>query len=215
MADVPGYITVPGKIPELLQKVRQVGVPDKVTHEWLRQVGLRSSNDRSLIAVLKQVGFVDANGVPTPAWRQYRGQDHQKVLARAVREGYSDLYSMFPNAHDEDPQVLIHWFSEKSSAGQQTVSKSVSTFKKLAAEADFNGLDSPADPPATGIGAPEPSDQTLPSLATVAGSAARGTGGDGVTINVNVQLTLPETAESSVFDAFFKAMREHLLADER
>jgi hypothetical protein len=37
--------------------------------------------------------------------------------------------------------------------------------------------------------------------------------GGGVTININVQLTLPETKDEKVFDAFFSAMRRHLIDD--
>ena len=72
------YTTVPGKIPTLLAKIRQVGVPPKVTVQWLKTIGLTSSNDTSLIPVLKAIGFVDGNGVPTPKWAQYRGSNYPK-----------------------------------------------------------------------------------------------------------------------------------------
>ena len=36
----------------------------------------------------------------------------------------------------------------------------------------------------------------------------------GVTVNINVQLTLPENADAKTFDQFFKAMREHLLNEK-
>ena len=36
---------------------------------------------------------------------------------------------------------------------------------------------------------------------------------NGVTINVNVQLTIPETTDEKVFGAFFAAMRKHLIDD--
>lgn len=43
------YTTVPGKIPELLSKIKQTGVPPKVTNAWLKTIGFTSSNDGSLI----------------------------------------------------------------------------------------------------------------------------------------------------------------------
>jgi hypothetical protein len=214
MADVPAYTTVPGRIPELLTKVRQVGVPDKVTHEWLRSIGLRSSNDRSLVGVLQQIGFIDASKSPHPSLAPVPRQGSSKVLGRAVREGYSDLYAMFPEAHAQDAQTLSHWFSEKSNAGQQAVSKSVSTFKKLSAEAEFNGLEGDHQASEPDAEASQQPDSSALSPTTVTSTTARRGGGEGVTINVNVQLTLPETANSAVFDSFFKSMREHLLSDE-
>jgi len=48
MADFT-YTTVPGKIKQLLAKIREVGVPQKVTVQWLKTVGFKSSNDASLI----------------------------------------------------------------------------------------------------------------------------------------------------------------------
>ena len=65
MADFT-YTTVPGKIKQLLTKIWEVGVPQKVTVQWLKTVGFKSSNDTSLIGVLKFIGFIDASGVPTP-----------------------------------------------------------------------------------------------------------------------------------------------------
>ncbi len=36
-------------------------------------------------------------------------------------------------------------------------------------------------------------------------------GGSGLTVNINIALTLPETNDEKVYAAFFKAMRDHLL----
>lgn len=58
MADF-SYTTVPGKIGSLLGKIRGVGIPPKATVQWMKQVGFTSSNDNTLLAVLKQVGLID------------------------------------------------------------------------------------------------------------------------------------------------------------
>src|SRR5688572_18195737 len=74
MADFP-YTTVPGKIGTLFAKIREVGVPQKVTQQWLKSVGFKSSNDASLVGVLKYIGFIDGSAVPTLKWTQYRGDN--------------------------------------------------------------------------------------------------------------------------------------------
>lgn len=99
MADAPVYTTVPGKISGLFVKIRESGVPAKATTGWLKTLGMKSSNDPSLLPVLKQIGFVDGSGVPSPAWKQYRGSDHKEVLGRAIQVGYADLYQTYPDAH--------------------------------------------------------------------------------------------------------------------
>jgi hypothetical protein len=68
MADFQ-YTTVPGKISTLFDKIRSVGVPPKVTVQWLKAIGFTSSNDTSLLPVAKAVGFADQSGVPTEYWK--------------------------------------------------------------------------------------------------------------------------------------------------
>lgn len=213
MAEAPSYTTVPGRIPELLKKVRDTGVPPKATQEWLKSLGFKSSNDRTLLRVLRQIGFIDANGVPTPAWKRYRGADHKQVLGRAIVEGYPSLYGMYADAHVRSATELGHVFSTQSDAGKQTIDKTVSTFKALASEAEFDGA-----APEAPEGAPQPTQvnatgrppaDTSPLLPPPAHFTSAG-----MTVNVNVQLTLPETTDDAVFAAFFKAMRKHLLSND-
>lgn len=210
MADAPVYTTVPGKIPNLLSKIRETGVPAKANHDWLKTLGLKSSNDRSLLTVLKHIGFIDSNGVPSPAWKQYRGADHKAVLGRALQVGYVDLYQTYPDAHLHSNTDISHVFSTKSDAGKQAIDKMVSTFKNLASLADFS--DTPAAPSVTTIdGSPAPAPANGLGLESVVASQAAGT--SSLTVNINIALTLPETSDETVLAAFFKAMREHLLTD--
>jgi hypothetical protein len=81
------YTTVPGKIKPLLDKLRQVGTPPKATAQWLKTIGFTSSNDSTLLGVLKTIGLIDSSGVPTGRWSNYRGANHKKVLAEAIRGG--------------------------------------------------------------------------------------------------------------------------------
>lgn len=209
MADTPVYTTVPGKISDLFAKIRETGVPNKATNDWLKTLGLRSSNDRSLLSVLKQIDFVDSNQVPTPAWKQYRGADHKAVLGRAITVGYADLFQTYPDAHNRSNTDISHVFSTKSDAGKQAIDKMVSTFKNLAALAEFSNM------PAAAAGHPLTDDNSpvgageasTPITAPIAPTASR------LAVNVNIALTLPETSNDAVFAAFFKAMREHLFSD--
>jgi hypothetical protein len=58
------YTTVTGKIKQLLDKIRTVGVPPKVSGSWLKSIGFTSSNDATLIGVLKFIGFTDQKRRP-------------------------------------------------------------------------------------------------------------------------------------------------------
>lgn len=43
------YTTIPGNIPKLLDAIQAAGVPPRVTVEFLKTLGFKSSNDRNLI----------------------------------------------------------------------------------------------------------------------------------------------------------------------
>jgi hypothetical protein len=132
------YTTVTGKIKPLLDKVRTVGVPPKVSVAWLKTIGFTSSNDTTLAGVLKFIGLTDASGIPNATWSAYRGAKHRAVLGEAIRKGYAELFAVYPDANARSNTELQHVFSTSSSAGAQVIGKTVATFKALVDEADFS-----------------------------------------------------------------------------
>jgi len=53
-------------VPAILEKIKSAATPPRFTHEFLKSnLGFSSSNDRTIIKVLKQLGFLDSNSVPT------------------------------------------------------------------------------------------------------------------------------------------------------
>jgi predicted secreted protein len=194
----------PGKLGALLEKVREVGVPPKATTEWLKSIGFSSSNDRSMLAVLKQIGFIDGSSVPTARWKSFRGKDGQKALADAIRTGYAELYSTYSDAQDKPTSDLESFFRIHTDAGKQAIDKTVRTFRALASSADFSV--------AAGA-APTEDANTAPELqGTTITSSKEELGVQPVTVNINVQLVLPESTDEEVYRKFFAAMRENLLS---
>jgi hypothetical protein len=198
------YTTVTGKIKPLFDKIRTVGVPQKVTQPWLKTVGFTSSNDGTLIGVLKFIGFIDQSGIPTARWSSFRGATHKVVLGEAIRQGYAELYAVYPDAHSRSNTDLQHVFSTSSSAGQQVVNKTVQTFKALVDEAEFPAsaaatetvmhtgpLHTPAAPQATPAAAPQ-----MPS------------GGPAVHIDIQIHIS-PESTAAQI-DKIFESMAKHL-----
>lgn len=211
MAEGPAYTTVPGKIPQLLTKIRETGVPPRATNAWLKGLGFTSSNDATLLGVLRQIGFTDTSGVPQPAWREYRGANHRAVLGRAIVLGYEALYATYPDAHLRTNTELFHVLSTQTTAGKQTLEKSIATFKNLAKEADFKEGEHSAD---GGVAASSVTQGQGPGSGQVGSEIATSQlSRNGMTININVELTLPETTDEKVFEAFFRAMRKNLIDD--
>lgn len=204
MADY-AYMTATNKIKVFLDKIQEVGVPPKATQGWLAGIGFTSTNDRALIPILRQIGFVDGTGTPTRRWEEFRGGD-RRVLGGAIQQGYAAFYSTYPDAHSRSTAELENIVkSTAPKLGKDAVSRVIATYRVLVSAADFgeNGS-APAAPPETGPNGATPAAEPQPA------TLVRGLGG-GFTINVNVQLTLPETTDGAVYEKLFAAMREHLL----
>jgi hypothetical protein len=199
------YTTVPGKIKPLFDKLRQVGTPQKATVQWLKTVGFTSSNDSTLLGVLKTVGLVDSSGVPTSIWSSYRGSHHKKVLGDAIRTGYAELFAVYPDAWQTANGDLEHVFSTSSSAGKQVIQKTVGTFKALCECAEFGSVEQQ----------PSPVVHTGPMHAAVAHQApAPQNPGLGTVItpsvHIDIQIHISPEASTDQIDQIFKSMAKHL-----
>jgi hypothetical protein len=202
MADYP-YTQVTGKMKSLFDKIQQVGIPEKVDKKWLASIGMRASNDHTVIPVLKFIGFINSSNQPTERWTKYRDKNRAKlVLAEGIREGYAELFQTYSDAYRRSDEELKAFFSTKKTGGAQVISKTVATFKSLCDLADFESLSS-----SEVITQPSrvAQDNLVPNKIT-------NELGTGITININIQLTLPDTTDENVYDKLFAAMRKHLLA---
>ena len=186
------YITNPAKIGPFLEKVRSGGRPDKVTQKTIESLGFKSTNDRPLLSILKGLGLIDGSCVPTPRWSAFRSNS-KAALADGIREHYASLFALYPDAYQKDTEALHSFFSSNTSVSATTLNFIMSTFKRLCSLADFTqnseaiALTSPAA--AGHIGAP----------AVIAHSQPVVSAGPGLTVNINVQLTLPENADAKTF----------------
>ena len=202
MSDVI-YTTVPGKIPNLLSKIKQVGVPPKVTNAWLKTIGFTSSNDSSLSGVLRIAGLIDSSGVPTARWGQFRGARGKEALGEGIREGYSELYAVYPDAHLRPNAELELVFSSSSKAGKQAIQKAVSTFKNLVAEAEFSS--EPVE------GETHFEAQTLHVPVTNNKEAASASSkSQAPSLHIDVQVHISSEASAEQIDQVFSSMAKHL-----
>jgi hypothetical protein len=200
------YTTVPGKLRDLLRKAPAMGRPDKLTVAWLKKAGWTSSNDPSMIPVLKFVGIVGSDGRPTELWDAVRVQDQEGRgrVAAAVRKAYADLFSLYPDAHRKDAEAVRNFFRANTSGGEQVQTKTVQTFQVLAEFGDFDAPLSERVPGGQGsVKAVEKGAKT--SGEKMAASVS------GVSLNVNIQLQLPATSDGEVYEKLFSAMRRHLM----
>src|SRR4030042_4869405 len=95
------YMVSNNKIGPILEKMRTAAKPQKFTHEFLKNIGFSSSNDRAIIPLLKKLSFLTSDGVPTEYYERLKDRkDQPYVLAERIRELYSDLFSINTKMND-------------------------------------------------------------------------------------------------------------------
>lgn len=200
------YTTVPGKIKPLLDKIRHVGIPPKASVAWLKTIGFTSSNDTSLLPILKVIGFTDATNVPTGNWSTFRGSHHKKILGDAIKVGYADLFSVYPDASQTANSDLEHVFSLSSSAGKQVIRKTIATFKALCECAEFVNTDghAPSNPNAASL-APVVAQTPPTTPSTIVNKSSLSP-----SVHIDIQIHISAEASTDQIDQIFKSMGKHL-----
>jgi len=196
------YTPLAGKIKVYFDKFQEAGIPPKVDAKWLASLGFKSGNDYYITKVLRFIGFIDDSNVPTDLWRMYKDTTKARaVLAEAIRTGYKELFDTYPDANRKDREALYAFFSSKTGKAKATVDVIVNTFTNLCQLADFE-----KELPKMKA---EPSKIEVPQKAVI-----RPEKGVISEMHINIQLHLPATTDSTVYDNLFKSLKKHLLSEE-
>lgn len=191
------YTVKISSLEKLLREIPSIGVPDKINTNTLPTMGYKAKNDRYLPPILKFIGFLDGKGVPMQTYKDFRNKLISKsVMAKAINTTYADLFKLYPKAYEKEYTALRDFFSGTTQAGESVLKLTVETFKTLCKFADFEVV-------------PVEKEVEKKAKEAVKVAAQMPTG---VTINLNIQLTLPVTDDATVYDKIFKALKENLLS---
>lgn len=197
MAKAP-YTPSPNNVKEFFKVIQSLGIPPKVDRAYLPTIGFKSANDRYLIGVAKGLGFIDASGIPTQIWHNFRDKDKApKVMASVIKTAYTELYATYPNANEKDDKALENYFASKMKVAVSVARFMVRTFRLLCEFADLKAV--PVVEPVT-------------TPATPKEAAEIPTGVRPITININIQLSLPATEDASIYEKLFAALKKHLFS---
>lgn len=208
------YSTSTGSISKILKKIQNVGQPKKVDGKWFASIGFTKTSEKRMIAVLKFIGFAEANGTPTSLWSKFRSTKTGKsMLGQALIKAYSELFNIYPNAQEIGRDELLDFFKTRSTAGNMVLTHTVNTFKNMASFAEFTEnevIENTELETESG----ELSEDVLQQADTNSNQLSKQilTSKKGLTINLNIQLNVPETTDGNVYDKFFKSMKKHLLS---
>ena len=204
------YTVKPNSIPAYFDAVLDAQPPERFSIKFLENLGFTSTNDRLFLGILKELGFLNADGVPQQRYFDFMDRSRSKqVVAAGIREGYSDLFAINKKAQElsaaDVKNKLRTLYAGKKTDG--VIDRIAKTFAALCEYADFS-----QSPPATGK-AEELEDKKKESPPHKKPEAGIQTVAQAITLDAlqyHINIVLPETRDQGVYDAIFRSLREHL-----
>lgn len=217
------YIPSGGLIQTAFNQFRK-SLPSKVDSGTLKKLGIASSNEGSLINIMKFIGVLTDENDKTPEgtklFTQHKDEDFQSELAALVRSAYEELFELHSDdAWKLDRDALISFFRGADETSAVTGGRQALTFQTLAALAGHReetvtsrASSGPRQPRTTkpkkttmgGSAKQEPSSVTIPESSQ----------GQNFGLTVRVEINLPANASASTYDNIFKSIRKNLLNDD-
>lgn len=202
MAATLPYLPSNKNLAALFGKIASAKVPVKFSHKYLQQtIGLKGTNDRSLIPLLRNLGLLDTSNTPTPAYSQIKNPATAKAtLASAIKKAYQPLFDANEAAHALTPSDLKGLIGQVAGTDEDMTARTAATFAALVKLADFsvetkqNGEEpAPDSEEEEVVQPPDSAGQTKP-LRTE--------------FHYNIQIHLPANGTEATYLNIFNAMRK-------
>jgi Family of unknown function (DUF5343) len=206
MALTNTYVQAISRIPDLFTKIRDGQAPEQLSHQLLKDWGFSSSNDRAFQPFLKALGFLSPDGKPTQRYHAYRDHSRSKeVMGEALREAYGDIFLIKAQPTPADRVAIEGKFKSYHNVSDNVAQLMAKTFFALLALADLNTTPKPL----------AKLDKKNSDEASIVPGAEPPQGGGFLTptgLHYNIQIHLPATKDIEVYNAIFKSLKEHLIA---
>ena len=199
------YMVSTKNVGEILRKMVEGVAPPKFTVDHLKAIGNTSSNDRAIIPLLKDLGFLEADGTPTRRYHDYRDKSRSKaVLAQALRDGYTDVFQIREHPTKADRTAIEGLFKSKHNSTDRVAKEQTSTFLAFLEHADMS-----AAPVSVADEIPSVGDDTSDGAERVESHAPSSR--LSTQLHYTIQVHLPATKDLEVYNAIFKSLKENLL----
>lgn len=193
------YTTKPGSLRKFLEQITKRPKPNKINLASLKSWGLRDTNDKTIIRVIKKLDLVDASNVPTAKYVDFMKMNTGSfILGDAIKSVYSPLFEQSHEPHKLDDAEIKNLFNIHSGGGERTISLQIQTFKALCEHAKFGKFESP-----TGMS------ESMSSIKRTEHSSSR-SNGNGPTININLHIHLPENKTRRDYEYMFEDIAKYI-----
>lgn len=199
------YLASTKNLPAIFDQIRKGTAPSNFNYEHLKSLGFSSSNDRAIVPLLKELGFLTDGGMPTNRYHSYRDESRSRVvLGEALEEAYGDLFHVNATPSEKDRQAIEGKFKATHNVTDRVAEAQTATFYALLKLADLEGARK--NPNTSNITIqPDMKAKELPEPTTHEGSGV-------ISLRYNIEVHLPATKEIEVYNAIFKSLRDNLLA---
>lgn len=208
MALPSSYTLAHNQLSEFFKKLRDAQAPEKFTLQLIKDFGYKSNNHRAFLPILKAIGFLSADGSPTPRYHNYRNHsESKKVMGEALKEAYSDLFLIKEKPSASDKALIQGKFKSYHNVSDNVAGLMTKTFYALLDLADLSGAATP--------------NITASLESGTSGNLPNGNGGASdsnnplakgdIGLHYNIQIHLPATKDLEVYNAIFKSLKSHLL----
>lgn len=213
MALNSSYLITTKNLESFFNSLITAKAPESFTQKVLESLEFKSTNDRLYISLLKGLGFLDANGVPTERYYKFLDQSQSKqVLAESIRESYSDLFAVNLKANELSVQEVKNKFRTLTQGknSDKVLALMANTFKALVNYAEWEASVKKGDEkkdkkPEASIEKPRESAVTTDETDDEIDTKNLKT-----QLHYNIQIHLPESRDPAVYDVLFKSLKRHL-----
>ncbi|MNR84340.1 hypothetical protein D3C72_151380 [compost metagenome] len=196
------YLASNKNIDTLFSAILSAKIPDKFTQGFLQStIGLKGSNDRQVIPLLRNLKFLDASGGPTASYRLLKSRETaRQAIAQGIREAYAPLFEANEEANTLPPEKLKGLVAQVAGTDDDMTSRIVATLSTLIKQADFSSPPKTKSKDADALPSPSKTvDTTTSQLAT---NPMR------PEFHYNIQVHLPNNATEEVYLNIFNAIRK-------
>jgi hypothetical protein len=183
----------------LFEKIASSAIPDAFSTRHLSDtLGIKAANDRSLIPLLRNLGFLDDSNRPTEEYRKLKNTaTARKAVANGIRKAYATLFKANEAANALDTASLKGLIAQVAGTDDDLTGRIASTFNSLVKQADFSGT-----PPTIDDVQPPDRKPPLPNVPPPPPSGAAGA------FHFNIQVHLPANGTEETYLNIFSAIRK-------
>ena len=133
------YLASNKNVGELFNKIGSAAVPPKFTQEFLATtIGLKGTNDRSLIPLLRNLGFLDQSNSPTSTYSLLKSKDRRGgAIAEGIQAAYKPLFAANEEAFELTGEKLKGLIAQVAGTDDEMTARIASTFSALVKIGDF------------------------------------------------------------------------------